>query len=124
MLDEAFAQIALAVSDAVGGPFHAGKLHWAGTPVKDAGGSIVTPGTPVEFDCSVQVDTVTESMRAEAGYADKDVRLIVLASGLGRAVDTKARVEVLSGPHAGLWTVESETRDVLGFAYDGRGRRA
>lgn len=124
MLDDAFAQVAGAVSAAFGGPYHAAKLKWAGTPTKDDGGSITAAGTATEYDCQVQVDSVTEAMRAEAGYRERDVRLIVLAPNLGRAVDADATVQVLAGPHAGTWSIESETKDVLGFAYDGRGRRA
>lgn len=124
MLDDAFAQVASAVSAALDGPFHPGTLKWPGTPTKDAGGSITAPGTPVQYDCQVQVDLATQAMREEAGYITKDVRLIVLAPGLGRAVDHAATVTVLSGPHAGNWSIESETKDTLGFAYDGRGRRA
>lgn len=123
-----FASIAGAVAARYGGPFHAGVLHWPGEPVYDDGGSIVTPGVPFEIPCSVQIDSVTEAMRAEAGFTDKDVRLIVLAPGLTRPVDSDAEVEVLPGPnvpalHAGRWSIQSETQDVLGCAYDGRGRR-
>lgn len=121
---DAFAGIATAISAKYGGPFVAGILRWPGEPDTDDGGSIVTPGTPDEHDCMVQVDVVTEAMRGEVGYSDKDVRVIVLAPGLGRAVDTDATVQVLSGPHAGTWSLQSETKDVLGCAYDGRGRRA
>lgn len=129
MLADAFAQIAVAISGAVGGPYHTGKLHWPGVPVVDDGGSIVTPGEPVEFDCMVQIDQVTEAMQREAGYTDRDVRLLVLAPGLQRRVDTDATVEVLPGAsvpadHVGFWSVASSSQDVLGFAFDGRGRRA
>lgn len=123
MLAECFAGIARAVSDRFDGPFHPGTLRWSGTPTTDDGGSITTPGTPEEYDCRVQVDQVTEAMRNEAGYVDHDVRLLILAPGLARAVDTDATVEVLSGPHAGVWSIASNAVDVLGFAYDGRGRR-
>lgn len=121
MLADAFAQIATAVSSAFGGPYHAGKLRWPGTPVLD-GGSIVSPGTPEEYDCSVQVDAVTEAMRGQDGYTDRDMRLLILAPGLARAVDTSATVEVLAGPHVGTWMIASNASDVLGFAFDGRGR--
>lgn len=123
MFAEAFAQIAAAVSGAFDGPFHAGLLTWPGTPVTDDGGSIVEPGTPEVYDCTVQIDVCTEEMRGEAGYTDKDVRLIVLAPGLERAVDTDATLRVLAGPHVGTWSIQSEAKDVLGCAYDGRGRR-
>jgi hypothetical protein len=123
-----FASIASAIAIRYGGPFHAGLLHWPGEAVYDDGGSIITPGTPIEFPCMVQIDQVTEAMRQEAGYTDTDVRLIVLAPGLERAVDSDATVEVLPGVavpalHVGSWLVAGETQDVLGCAYDGRGRK-
>lgn len=128
MFADRFASIAAAVSARYGGPFHAGVIRWPGVPVTDDGGSIISPGTPEEYDCSVQVDVVTEAMRGDAGYSDKDVRLIVLAPGLARAVDTDATIEVLAGAgvpaiHVGTWSIQSESQDVLGCAYDGRGRR-
>jgi hypothetical protein len=121
MLADAFAQVATAVSSAFGGPYHAGKLRFPGEPVMD-GGSIVSPGTPEEYDCRVQVDAVTEAMRGQDGFTDKDMRLLIIAPDLARAVDTSATVEVLSGPHAGVWMIATNAKDVLGFAFDGRGR--
>lgn len=122
MFAERFAGIAAAIGARYGGPFHAGRLVWPGEPVLDDGGSIVEPGTPVAFDCSVQIDACTEAMRAEAGYTDRDVRLIVLAPGLGRALDSDATIEVLAGPHAGTYSVQGQTLDPVGVAFDGRGR--
>lgn len=90
----------------------------------DSGGSIVSPGTPVVVDCHAQIDVVTEAMRLEAGYADKDVRLMILAPNLSRAVDTDAELVVLAGPHAGTWTIQGQSLDTLAFAFDGRGRAA
>lgn len=129
MFADRFASIATAIAARYGGPFHAGVIHWPGEAVYDDGGSIVEPGTPVEIPCMVQIDSVTEAMRQEAGYTDKDVRLIVLATGLERPVDSDATVEVPPGSsvpaqHVGTWLVASNAQDVLGCAYDGRGRRA
>lgn len=129
MFADAFAEIAASLSAEFGGPYHAGKLIWQTEAEYDDGGSIVTPGGTEEFECRVQVDAVTESMRLEAGYTDKDVRLIILASGLTRPVDSDAVVEVLPGDdvpalHVGRWSVQSGSTDPLGVAFDGRGRRA
>ena len=123
-----FASIANAVAARYGGPFHAGVLHWPGEPVFDDGGSIVTPGVPVDIPCQVQIDSVTEAMRAEAGFTDRDVRLIALAPGLTRPVDSAATVQVLPGAtvpadHVGLWSIQSVSRDPLGCYLECRGRR-
>lgn len=124
MLAERFAGIARAVSNRFGGPYHDAVLRWPGVPVTDDGGSIISPGTPEEYDCSAQIDVVTEAMRLEAGYTDMDMRVLILAPGLARPVDTDATLEVLAGPHAGTWTIAGESLDTMGFAFDGRGRRA
>lgn len=124
MLAERFAGIARAVSDRIGGPYHDAVLSWPGTPVTDDGGSIIEPGVPATFPCSAQIDVVTEDMRLEAGYTDKDIRVLILAPGLGRAVDTDATVELLTGPHVGVWAIAGQSLDTMGFAFDGRGRRA
>lgn len=120
MFAEAFASLATAF----GAPFHAGKARWLGSPVYDDGGSIVSPGTPIVKDCTVQVDAVTEAMRAQEGYKDLDVRLLVLTASLAGDLDTRATVEVLTGPHAGRYSVQSVGRDPVGVAWDCRGRRA
>lgn len=120
MLTGVFGSIAVAVSDAFGGPFHSAVARWPGVPVLDDGGSIVTPGTPVEVSCRCQVDVAGEAMRAEAGYRDRDVALIVIGDV---ALDTDATVEVTAGPSAGVWSVQSVSRDAAGSHWVARGRR-
>lgn len=117
----AFADIALGFSAAIGGGFHDAKAKWPGTPIM-SGGSIVTPGTPVEKTCSVQVDAVTEAMRQAEGYTDKDMRLLVLSATLDGDLDTSATIEVLDGPHAGEWMIASCDRDPCGVYFECRGR--
>jgi len=124
MLEAAFATIASSFSQALGGPYHPAIARWSGAPVLDAGGSIASPGTPAEVPCRVQVDRVTEAMRLSDGYRDKDMRLIVLAEGLSRPIDTNAKVEVTAGPHVGIWSIASAALDPAGIAYDCLGRRA
>lgn len=120
MLDAAFRQIAGLVSEAVGGPYAAGVLLYPGTPVKDDGGSIIDPGTPFTVDCTVQVDGVTEDMRADAGYLAQDVRLLILVD---RAPDTAPDVRVDAGKFVGsTYSIESARRDTLGFGWECRGR--
>lgn len=118
----AFADIALGISTAIGGGFHDALAKWPGTPTTDAGGSITAPGTPIEKTCSCQVDSVTEAMRQDDGYTDKDMRLLVLAATLDGDLDTDARVEVLDGPHAGVWMLASCDRDPCGVYFECRGR--
>lgn len=124
LIADAFAGIAVAFSKAGLGPYVDSFAQWPGVPVLDDGGSIVTPGEPVSFACQCQVDTVTEAMRAEAGYVDRDIALIVLTSGLGRDLDTDATITINAGPLAGAsYSVQSVARDSMSSHWLCRGRR-
>lgn len=120
---DAFAGIAQGFSAAGLGAFYDAFARWPGAPTYDNGGSIATPGTPIEKECSAQVDGVTEAMRLEAGFRDKDVRLLVLCATLDGTMDTDAEIEVLAGPNAGRWSVESVGTDPVGACWECRGRR-
>lgn len=113
--------LARVFASAFGGLYLPGRIHRYADPAFDAGGSIV-PAAPVATDCRVQVDQVTEAMREAEGYTDRDVRLIILAAGLAE-VTTNDRLEVLAGPHAGLWLIADVARDPAGAVFDCRGRR-
>ena len=120
MFTDAFAGIAAAVSQAFGGPFHAARVITSTPPVLDDGGSIVSPGTSIERACMVQVDAVTEAMRAAEGFTERDVRLIIIS--LDGDLDTDARVVVDAGPHVGEYSVQSVGRDPLAVYRECRGR--
>lgn len=122
-IEQAFADIALGVSAAIGGGFHDALAKWPGTPTYDDGGSITAPGTPVQKACSVQVDAATERMRVAEGFVDTDMRLLVLAATIEGDLDTKATIEVLDGPHAGSWSLATCDRDPCGVYFECRGRR-
>ncbi|GGB15103.1 hypothetical protein GCM10011380_00640 [Sphingomonas metalli] len=124
MFADVAAEIALAFSGAGLGAYFDAEARWPGQPVTDDGGSIVTPGTPIVLPCSVQVDAVTEAMRGDADYRDRDVRLLVLRSTLGGDLDTDAVVQVLAGPHEGAWSLQSVSGDPMGVYWECRGRRA
>ncbi|BEV00078.1 hypothetical protein [Novosphingobium olei] len=117
---DAFAGIAAAFSADGGGPYFDATASWAGTPVTDDGGSIVTPGSPVQIDCQAQGDRATEAMRQAEGFLETDVALLVLGLDL---LDTSARIEISTGPHAGVWTLKSVERDPVGIGWLCRGRR-
>ena len=119
-LGAAFAQIAGAVSSAFGGPYHAAKLLYAGVAVKDEGGSIVTPASPVSVDCQVQVDSATDAMRAEEEFVEGDVRLLIL--GLS-SIAEKSKIRMDAGPFAGqVYAVQSKGRDTMAFGWECRAR--
>jgi len=123
-LPAAFASLAQTMSAALGAPFYPAQVVTQTDPIYDDGGSILTPGGVLRRDCTVQIDAATEAMRQSQGFADGDVRFIILAATLAGALDTDARVEIAGGPFAGAWLVSSLERDPAGIGWVGRGRRA
>lgn len=122
MLDGVFASLATSLSQALGGPYHDGTATWAGQPTYDDGGSITVAADDDAHDCLVQVDGATDAMRRAEGYVDRDVRLLILATSVGRPIDTSATVQVKAGPRQGLYSVQSAGLDPLGLAWECRGR--
>jgi hypothetical protein len=116
-IPDAFAGIALRFSQVMGGPYVDGIVR---DNTDDEGGSIVSPGVVVERDCSVQVDSVTEAMRQAEGFTEKDVRLLIIA--LTGALNTDARVEVLTGPKAGVYRLLSASSDPVAIGWECRAR--
>ncbi|WP_395393058.1 hypothetical protein WBP07_17930 [Novosphingobium sp. BL-8A] len=123
-LAAAFAEIGLGFSSMFGGPYHAAQTIEQVDPVYDDGGSIIEPGGVRYRECQAQIDTATQRMRESEGYVDTDVAFIILAETLSGGLDTEARIEILEGPHAGIWSVELIERDTVAAGWVGRGRRA
>lgn len=123
MFDEAFAAIALGFSATYGGPFADAVATWPGVPEKDDGGSITQSATPVTMPCKAQVTAPDERMRVDAGFMQTDMRLIVLRVSLGGVLNTKATIEVLTGPHAGTWELQTCGLDTAGIGWSCRGRK-
>ncbi|MFK4871663.1 hypothetical protein [Novosphingobium sp. ZW T3_23] len=124
MIDQAFADIGLAFSQVLGGPYHPARTIEQTDPVYDDGGSIITPGGVTHRACSVQIDVATQAMREAEGYVDTDVRFIVLAATLTGSLGTEARIEITEGPFAGIWSVSSLERDPVAAGWVGTGRKA
>ena len=123
MFDQVFANLATGFADQFGGPFIHATANWPGTPVYDDGGSIVTPGSPVQYPCRAQFDAATQSMRLAEGFLETDVRILVLAASLSVALDSEARIAVSDGNHVGTWALLSTTSDPAGIGYECRARR-
>lgn len=107
----------------MGAPFHAAALIWPGEPDYDDGGSITVPGMPVSTPAKVQFDQPTEQMRADPQFLERDMRVIVLAESLDRALDTTPSLFVGSGPYAGTWSIESCQGDSAGIGWECRARK-
>lgn len=116
----AFAGIGVAMSRAGLGPYRDAEAIWPGVPVTDEGGSIVEPGVPIVYPCQVQVDNASEAMRAEAGFRDTDVALVVLADTLAVSLDTDAEI-VREGV---AYSVQSAALDSMATHWLCRGRKA
>lgn len=116
-----FHGMATAFSDMMDGPFHAGVAITMTDAETDDGGDIVVAGSEVRADCMVQRDVCTERMRADADFQEKDCRLII--TGLDE-LTTEAKVEILVGPHVGLYSLRSVDRDPAAFGWECRGRAA
>jgi hypothetical protein len=122
MFDQLFASLATGFADQFGAPFVPAKLQYQGVPIKDAGGSIVTPGVPSEVDCCAQVDSAMQSMRTSPDFLETDVTLIILGPA---ALDTSPKLAVLTGPSAGkTYSLRSCDRDPAGIGWLCRGRAA
>lgn len=122
-LAETFAGIAAGFAAAVGGPFEDVTVRWPGIPTRDAGGSITSPATPVAKTCKAQFDIVTEAMRTDPAFLEKDVRILVLAATLDGMLDTSVKVVVATGPNAGTWSIETCNRDSVGIGWECRARK-
>lgn len=123
MFTDAFAQLATSFAEQFGAPFIEATAVWPGVAVKDAGGSIVSPGVPASLACRVQFDATTQAMRTDAGFLSTDVRILVLAATLAANLDDTAKIVVASGRYAGTWTLLSCQSDPAGIGWECRGRR-
>lgn len=122
-LPSIFLSIANKVTSAMGAPFFDGLILDESPAVFDDGGSIIAPGTPTQRSCRVQIDAATDYMRAALGYTEQDVVFVVLARSFTGELDTDARIQITSGPRAGLWTVSEISRDPAGIGYSGKARK-
>ncbi|HQS96690.1 MAG TPA: hypothetical protein PK823_09370 [Novosphingobium sp.] len=123
MLNQIFANLATGFAATFGAPFQDVVAVWPGTAVFDTGGSITTPGTPVELECKAQFDVPTEQMRADPAFLERDMRLLVLTATLDGTLDSAASVVVASGEYAGTWSLESVQGDPAGIGWECRARR-
>lgn len=98
-----------------------GTLHRDGTdPIYDSEGNITGYAGGADLPCKAQVDGVTYAMRQSEGYAEGDVRIIILSSGLSVELTTDFQVAI-SGKR---WMVASVERDAANSHWVCRGRAA
>ncbi|MEH3121173.1 MAG: hypothetical protein PGN16_04200 [Sphingomonas phyllosphaerae] len=123
MFDRAFASIAGRVSAVFGGPYWPGSLVVPGTGGGYDGEGVYQPGTPpTRIACQVQVNDVTDYMRANEGYTDGDVSLLVIDTNA--QVTTDMQVEIAGGPRAGVWMISTPSRDPAAIGWRIKARPA
>lgn len=123
MLGDVFASLAAGFAEQFGAPFEDAVAKWPGTPTTDLGGSITAPGAPATKPCKAQFDAPSEAMRTDPGFLATDSRVLVLAATLDGVLDTSARLIVTTGANAGIWKLETCTRDPAGIGYECRARK-
>ena len=82
-------QVAALFATAFGGMYLDGTMHQGtGEPIYDADGTITGYSGAGDFAVKVQIDRATSAMRAADGFAEGDVRIIILAqSGMAITAD-------------------------------------
>ncbi|QDC37098.1 PepSY domain-containing protein [Sphingobium fuliginis] len=94
------------------------SLHTGtGTPIYGPGG-VITGYSGGDRAVKVQVDAATDAMRRGDGYAEGDVRIIILAQGIG-AVTSDHRLTV----GAVTYSLQSAELDAAASHWICRGRR-
>lgn len=95
-----------------------GTLYRSGTWVDDGQGGGAGSGFSAGEAVKVQIDQVTDAMRASELYVEGDVRILMLAHGVA-TLDTDC--EVAAG--GTRYMIESIATDPAGSYYELRGRR-
>ncbi len=74
--------IAALFCEAFGSIYLAGTIERDGVPTYNTGGDITGYAGADSIAIKVQVDTASQAMRSDAGYAEGDVSLIILTYGI------------------------------------------
>lgn len=91
---------------------------WKEVRTETTGGDFTT--VPTAVPVKVQTDRVTEAMRAAPGWADAEVRLIILSAGVG-VLNTDDEVTDGNGDR---WRLRTADRDTCGSHWECAGVRA
>lgn len=111
-------QLAAAFAGVFSGSYLDGQLYRAADFVDDGMGGGNGGGFAPAEAVKVQVDQASQSMRASEGYAEGDVRILMLAHGVA-APNTDA--EIAAG--GVRYMIESVGTDPAGSYYELRGRK-
>lgn len=104
---------------ALGGLYLPAILHRDGTdPVYDNEGRITGYEGGADVPCRAQVDAANYAMRQSEGFAEGDVRILVLSAGLGVDVTTDWQISV----RGKRWMIANVDRDAANSHWVLRGR--
>lgn len=121
----AFAEMSAAFRDEGEGPYWPAYIVSQGKMQFDNGGSLVPLSTaPWKRDCTARVESAGTVMRAQEGFAETDMAIVIPAGSLSGPISTDDVVQIRSGPDAGRWSVQSVRRSSAGAVWELRGRRA
>jgi hypothetical protein len=119
-----YSQFATMFAEDGDGPFWPARILSQGKMAFDNGGSIIPSQTsPWLRDCVVQVDSADTAMRSQQGFAETDRRMIVPAGSIQGPISTDMRIEVRSGPFAGMWSIEAMAQNAAASQWVLRGRK-
>ena len=104
---------------ALSGLYLPATLHKPGEYATDGDGNVL-PAVPTDVACRAQVDAATYTMRQSEGYSEGDMRIIVLAAGLGGPVTTDDQISVAGQ----RWMIGSAEMDAAASHWVCRGRKA
>ena len=111
--------IAAIFGAAFGGLYLDGTLHrGTGSPIYASGGVITGYGGGGDVAVKVQVDAATDAMRRAEGFAEGDVRIIILAQGIG-PVTSDHRITI----GATTYSLQAAELDAAASHWICRGRR-
>lgn len=111
--------VAEAFAGIFGGFYLDASLYRPATFTDDGAGGGADPADPAPEAVKVQIDTATEAMRASDGFADGDVRILMLAHGV-TAPNTDCEVEA----RGVRYSIQSVSNDPCISYYEMRGRKA
>ena len=98
-------QLSAVFNRAFAGIYLPATLHVSGSGYDDAGNP--TAGADIDYDCRAMIDDMSEVARAQAGYTERERRIMVLADSVDVVPTTNDSVTV-KGERYAIMDVNSD----------------
>ena len=85
-------QLSAVLNRAFAGIYLPATLHVSGSGYDEAGNP--TAGTDTDYDCRAMIDDISEVARAQAGYTERERRIMVLADSVAVVPTTNDSITV------------------------------